>query len=290
MDKKRAVLYSGLVIFVFCLVELISGFISRSLALTSDAGHMFIDLIPLVGAYLAIVMVGRKSSNFSFGYKNFEPLIGMIGGVVLSLFLIFEIGLSALQRLWYSSETPDVWIMFMIGLVGFVANYFAGKFLHKHKEDNLAIKGAFINNQSDKLLSGAVMVGAVITKVTQQWFWDPILSLGMIVYLLVDPIRKLIIDTSRILLVGVPVGLDTNKIQQEILQIDRVIGIPDIHLLNIGGGGWKIATLHILLKDKTGRSLREVIKNQIKEVLYSFGINHSTIEFEDSKISCITHC
>lgn len=290
MNPKKSILYSGGLIFSFCLIELVGGYVSKSLTLISDAGHMFIDLLPLAGAYFSIkITAGKwKNSNYTFGYKNIEPIVGMISSVVISIFLIFEVGGGALLRLWHGSEIPDVRIMFAAGAIGFLVNYLAGSFLHKYTEDNLAIKSAFLHNKSDMLLSVVVMIASVLTFLTQQEFWDPVLSLGMAGYLLVFPIKSLFKETGRILLAGVPVGLDIDKIKEEIMRTERVIEVLDLHFWDMSGN-FKIATLHILLEKKISYLVKEKIKNDIRKILHKFEINHSTIEFEDLQIGCATH-
>lgn len=274
--------------FIF-LVELFGGIWTGSLALVSDAAHVFLDVFALVLSYGAIRLSTRPASlKHTYGLHRLEVLAALLNGITL-LAVSFGIFSEAYKRFLSPLEIKSGY-MFIIASAGLLVNIYVAKLLHKdnhsegaHTESDINIHSAYLHVLGDVIASIGVIVGAIIIYSTG-WRWvDPFVSLFIGVIILSGAFR-LISKAIHILLEGTPDHLDINKIKESLLSI---IGIQEIHDLHV----WNICSGHIVLSAHMVSNAGSVIEtDQIlmsaRSILHEeYNINHVTIQIENTVCS-----
>lgn len=259
----------------FLVAEVIGGLVTGSLALISDAAHMFTDAAALAIA-LAAVRVARRPTDLkrSFGYHRFEILAAAFNALLLfgvAIYILFE----AWQRL---RQPPAVETtgMLVIASLGMVINLVSMRLLAAGKDSSLNIKGAYLEVWSDLLGSVGVIAGAVIIKLTD-WLWvDSVIAVGIGLWVL-PRTWVLLKESMNILLEGVPDGVD---VQAVIRAIKAVPGVQDVHEMHI----WALSSnktslsVHVV----TGAEINTIDQTEVIRSMLAdqFDIRHSTIQCE----------
>lgn len=169
--------------------------------------------------------------------------------------------------------------------VGVVVNALTAWLFMKDKDKDLNVKGAYLHMAADALVSVGVVASGIIIMYTGWSIIDPIIGLGIAVIIIVST-WGLLHDSLRLSLDGVPVGIDTQQIQQLIVEQP---GVESCHHLHI----WAISTTetaltaHVVVDDI---AKMEEIKHRIKEALEAAGIHHATLEIEGEEVTCSTEC
>ena len=169
--------------------------------------------------------------------------------------------------------------------VGVVVNALTASLFMKGKDKDLNVKGAYLHMAADALVSVGVVASGIIIMYTGWSIIDPIIGLGIAVIIIVST-WGLLHDSLRLSLDGVPVGIDTQQIQQLIVEQP---GVESCHHLHI----WAISTTetaltaHVVVDDI---AKMEEIKHRIKEALEAAGIHHATLEIEGEEVTCSTEC
>lgn len=268
------VLYIAIAIaFTFMLIEVISGWIANSLALISDALHLFTD----VGALTLSLIVLRiahwpKTPSMSYGYQRAEILGALASALSLWALcgvLIYE----ALMRL-IAPEPVQGPIVFIIASIGLLANLMMMRILHPSQGQNINIRAAYLHVLGDLLGSAGVIIGGAILWWTKWYPIDPIItilfSLG-IVY----GSGKIIRESVSILMESAPSGVDPLKVEQDLLKINGVREVHDLHVWAVSHK--KIAISAHIVAENTHGALSEA--HRIVESKY--GIRHMTFQVED---------
>jgi cobalt-zinc-cadmium efflux system protein len=274
----RHLFFSFVITLSFMLVEAAGGWLTNSLALLSDAGHMLTDAGAL-GFSLLAFRLGAKppSATHTFGYRRFEVLAALLNG--LALWAIVGV---ILHEVWDRIQSPpDVKATGMIAVagLGLVVNLVSIALLHAHKDENLNIRGAFLHVTADSLGS----VGALIAGITifyTSWFWiDPLVSLGICLLILWSS-WGLVRDSVHILLLGVPAHLDYQEIEQEILGHPEVCCIYDLHIWSISSQQDALSA-HVVVPDNFGDQ-KELLKKITRSLRKRFSLEHATLQLEES--------
>jgi cobalt-zinc-cadmium efflux system protein len=256
----------------YLLAEVIGGLVAGSLALLSDAAHMFTDVMGLAIALVAI-WLGKRSADprRTFGYKRFEILAAALNAAVLFV-VAFYILYEAYRRLREPGEIATG-AMFFIALGGLVVNLIAVRLLASGSKDSLNVRGAYLEVLSDLLGSVAVLAGAVVIRFTG-WQWvDPVL--GALIGLWVLPRTWTLLSQSvNILLEGVPEGVDIAKLQADLEALPGVRDSHDLHVWAVTEGDISLS-VH-LVTEKADFSLIQ----QAKDVAEKHGIEHVTVQLE----------
>ncbi|MCX9088321.1 MAG: cation diffusion facilitator family transporter, partial [Candidatus Methanoperedens sp.] len=201
--------------FIFFL-EFAGGIISNSLALLSDAAHVFMDVIALLLTYGAIRISARPSNrNMTFGYHRFEIFAALINGLTIigiSVFIFYE----AYERILNPPPVKGFEVL-IIATVGLLVNAWAALKLHGHHDLN--IKGAYLHVIGDALASIAVIAGAVVIIFTGNNIVDPILSIVIGLMLLYGAV-KLVFGSIRILLEFAPEHVDADILSKVMMEIE----------------------------------------------------------------------
>ncbi len=257
------------------VVEVIGGIISNSLALLSDAAHVFSDVFALTLSFLALRLATRPpSTSRTFGYHRAEVFAALINGTTL-LFVSFFIFKAAYDRIL---APPDIKTteMLTVAVFGFLVNLFVALRLRGHAKD-LNIRSAFLHVVGDALASLGVIVGAVVIIFTGNTAADPVISM-FIGLIIVFGSFRIIRESAHILLEGTPGHIDIESVSSVILSIDGVKSVHDLHIWSICSH-INAASAHIIVDDVKMSQVNEISKS-VKKKMEAFDINHTTFQFE----------
>ncbi|MFV0537008.1 MAG: cation diffusion facilitator family transporter [Dysgonomonas sp.] len=279
--NKKALTISFILIAGFMFVEFIGGYLTNSLALISDAGHMLSDAVAL-GLSLSALIFGARAATPSktYGYKRFEILAALLNGIVLVLLAVF-ICKEAIERL---SAPPHVigQGMMIISIIGLLINIIVAWILHSQgsTKENLNVRSAFLHVIGDLLGSVGAIIAAVLIMLFGWYIADPIAS--MIVSLLVLYSGWNVLKESiNILMEAKPANIDFEKVTELLKSIDGVEGIHDLHIWMITSE-FTSMTVHLHVKENTDRDL---ILEQAKHIMQEkYGIKHVTIQIEGREL------
>lgn len=265
----------------FLVIEVIAGFITQSLALLSDAAHMFTDAAALAIALVAI-KVGKLpvDSKRTFGYQRFEILAALFNALMLfvvAIYILYE----AYQRF---SQPPDIQSggMMIVATIGLVINLISMKILFSSSQESLNIKGAYLEVLSDALGSVGVIIGAVIIYFTG-WMWVDTLIAIFIGFWVLPRTWILLKQSINILLEGVPDEIDIENLRNDLLKLK---GVESIHQLKV----WAITSKNVhltvhLFAPQADRN--ELYKDALEMLTHEHGITEMTLQIEDDE--CIAH-
>lgn len=279
--NKKALTISFVLIASFMLVEFIGGYLTSSLALISDAGHMLSDTVAL-GLSLSALVFGAKAATSSktYGYKRFEILAALLNGIVLVLLSIF-IFKEAIERL----SNPPLVIgkgMMIISTIGLLINIIVAWILHSQgsTKENLNMRSAFLHVIGDLLGSVGAIIAALFIMLFEWYIADSIAS--MVVSLLVlysgwNVLR----ESVNILMEAKPGNIDSEKVIDLLKSIDGVIDVHDLHIWMITSD-FSAMTVHLKVKKETDRDL--ILEKAKRSINKMFGITHVTIQIEGREL------
>lgn len=218
---------------VTLVAEVIGGFWTNSLALLSDAAHVFMDLFALALSLAAIRLAARPvSDRRTYGWHRAEILASLINGLSL---LIIAVGI--LHEAWGRFQHPEPVKsreMFVIAVIGLVMNLIAARFLHGHAHHDLNVRSAFLHVIGDALASVGVIVGGLIMLQTGWYVVDALISAG-IALIIGGGALRILREAGHILLEGVPAHIDLNQV---VTRIKDQEGVNDVHQLHV----WSICS------------------------------------------------
>jgi cobalt-zinc-cadmium efflux system protein len=260
--------------FIFFIVELIGGYVSGSLSLLSDAGHMFRDVFALFASLWAISIAKKlPSPTKTFGYHRIEILSALVSGLLLVCVSAWIAG-EAYSR--FFNPTPvEGGIMFVVAVIGLIVNIYVATKLHGSHDLN--VKSAFLHVLTDTFSSVAVIIAAIWIYFTGQTIVDPILSMFIAAVIFVSALF-IIKDAFHILLQFTPQHLNLDKI---IADIEKVKGVEDVHEVHLWSLCSNINVIDAHISTKVRKLAQtEKIKKEIKRKLRKYKIKHTTLEFE----------
>ncbi len=273
-STKKLSFAVGITFFIF-IVEIIGGLISNSLALLSDAGHVFTDSFALILSLIASIITKKPSGKkATYGYHKIGILAAFINGVSLIVIagLIFFEGY---QRL-LNPPKVDYGIMLPVAIFGFLGNLLMAWILG-HRHEDLNIKSAWLHVIGDTISSAGVIIAGLIIKYTGWFIIDPIIS-WFVGFVIITGGVRVIKDSLWIFLDFVPKGFDVEEITEKIKEIKGIIDIHDIHIWSIGYGVAAFSA-HVVV-DNQLLSEADKIRKKIEEKLGHMGIKHSVIQIE----------
>ena len=272
---KKAFIVGIILNLAFTILEFAYGFISNSVALMADAGHNLSDVLGLVIAFIASRLVLKKASkHFTFGLKGST----IISALMNASFLFIAVGMiliEAIHRLNNQVEIQTNTMMIVAG-VGIVINFVTAMFFHSHAHDDLNAKGAYLHLLGDAVVSLGVVVAGLAIKYTGLTIIDPIVSIAISLFIIYGT-WSLFKEALILSINGVPLKIDLNDIEQELLKINGVKGIHDLHV-------WAMSTtenaltVHLIVPEVT--SYDELYREIEKCLKEKFKIDHSTIQIE----------
>ncbi len=256
--------------------ELIGGWWTGSLALLSDAGHVFGDVFALVLALMAFRLSQRAPTReHTFGMHRAEVFAALINSLLLGL-IALTIFFRAYDRLFAPTEIKYGW-MLVIGIVGLLVNVIVLTRLSGHGGD-INLRGAYLHVLGDLLASVGVVIAAGLIALTGQYIFDPVISVAIAVLILVSALR-LGQESVHILLEGVPRGVDLEEVADAIIAIKGVVGVHHIHAWSLCSNYTAISA-HVIttVSDWHGqRGVHLAVERVLRE---RFGFAETTIEME----------
>ena len=256
-------------------IELAGAFLYNSLALLSDAAHMLTDVAALLIALMA-VRIGTKAPDDkrTFGYKRLEILAAAFNALLLFAAAAYVL-IEAIGR-FRTPETVAANGMLIVAAIGLVINLVAMAVLMGGRGESIAVKGAYLEVWSDAIGSVGVIVGAVLIRFTGKAWIDPVVAIGIALWVL-PRTWALLRDTINVLLEGVPKGIDLAEIRQAIAAHPGVCDVHDLHV-------WSMAisdvngSVHIAITEEvSGEEVRRTVAALLDQ---RFGIGHATIQIE----------
>ncbi len=277
------VLHRSLWIAVFfMLLEVVGGWYANSLALISDAMHLFTD----VGALLLGIIVARiarwpATPKMSYGYHRAEILGALVSAAslwALSGVLIYE----SIHRL-FQPEAVDGPIVFYIATVGLIANIWMIKILHPSQNHSLNVKAAYLHILGDLLGGIGVIVSGIILWTTHWNLIDPIITIIFTLTILRSS-GKVIRQTIDILMESTPEEVDHIEVQEALRQLPGVEEVHDLHI-------WSASHHKIVLSvHLVADTQSDVLAGAHRMLEARFGIRHMTIQVEDPKVFEPKYC
>ncbi len=269
------------IIFAFFIVEAVAGFLTNSLALLSDAGHMLTDVIGLGMALAAIQLASRfernqstQRSSHTFGLYRLEILAAFVNALLLFGVAIWVL-IEAVRRLSGEAEVLGI-PMLIVAVLGLLANLVAFALLREGAKESLNVEGAYLEVLADTIGSVGVIVAAILLEVFG-WAWvDPVIGAGIGLWILPRTWR-LGGRAVRILLQAAPKHLDLDALEHDLNAIPGVVDVHDLHVWTLTSE-MESASAHLMIGDGTDS---HSVLDQAREVLAdSYGIVHGTFQVE----------
>lgn len=276
MKTERNILIAFLLNLSFSVFEFVGGVLTGSVAILSDAVHDIGDAASIgVSYYLERKSKRQPDETYTYGYGRYSAVGSMITTLILLIGSTIMIG-KAIGGLF---EPAEIHYNGMIGfaVVGVCVNFLAA-FL-THKGDSLNQKAVNLHMLEDVLGWAVVLVGAIVMRFTDFAVLDPIMSMGVSVFILFHALKNLG-TTMEIFLEKTPHGMDVSEIREHIIAMDGVKDVHHIHLWSLDGQH-HYATMHVV----TDQDNHE-IKAQIRGELRKHGISHTTLELESVGEHC----
>ena len=265
----------------FLIAEVIGGLLTNSLALLSDAAHMATDVVALAISLVA-VWLSRKppDARQTYGYARMEAIGALVNGGMLFLvagYILWE----AVGRFRQPPEVSSTGMLVIAGL-GLIVNLFSMRLLKAGSGDSLNIKGAYLEVWADMLGSLGVIAGALVIRFTG-WMWvDPIVAVGIGLWVL-PRTWILLRDTTNILLEGVPRGIDLGGLRTALQAVPGVDGVHDLHVWSMATNDAS-CTVHLSISDSAET---DRIRLDVEALLRDrFDITHSTVQTESDGAVC----
>ncbi len=259
------------------LVEAAAGYLTGSLALISDAGHMLTHAFALGVALAAITLAGRPASpERSFGHHRVEILAALLNGAAL-LAVTGGIAWEAVRRFRAPVEILRT-EMLLVAILGLAVNLATAFLLHDLERSSINIRAAFLHVLGDTVSSVAVVIGAILIGATGRLWIDPALSVGICVLIVIWSVG-LIRDAVHVLLEAAPKGISIDKLRAAVLErFPGVVSVDDVHVWTVASG-MVAMTAHVSVETD---SLAEccALGDRIEQHLRSaYGISHVTLQF-----------
>jgi len=279
----RGFIFAIILTAVTLLAEAFGGWWTNSLALLSDAAHVFMDLFALALSLTAIYLANRPADDErTYGWHRAEVFASLINGTTLLI-----IGFGILHEAWQRFASPEAVKskeMFVIAVIGLVMNLIAAKKLHGHSHDDLNVRSAFLHVIGDAIASVGVIIGGLIMLYTDWFVIDAIIS-GVIALIIGWGSIRIIRESAHILLEGVPRGISVADIVEQMRAVD---GVNDVHHLHVWSICSHISALSAHVDILPDYRLRQgEIIGEIEQMLdQDYHITHSTLQGECSR--CVT--
>ncbi len=281
MKSDRKILFAFLLNLFFSVFELIGGTVTGSVAIISDSLHDLGDAAGIsVSWYLEKKSKKRPDHRYTYGYSRYSVLGGMLTSVILllgSLVVIYN----AVHRLLHPSPIHYDG-MILLAVIGTVINLAAALLTHGGKSLNQ--KAINLHMLEDVLGWLVVLIGAVVMRFTDLAFLDPVLSIAVAVFIVVNASRTLK-ETLDLFLEKIPHGVSVEEVRSLLCGMEQIRDVHHIHIWSLDGQQ-VYATMHIVTDADP-----HTVKEQVRQTLYHHGVHHATLELEAEGEPCTEpHC
>lgn len=302
---QRTLLISFIIITGYMFIEAIGGWLTGSLALLSDAGHMLSDAVAL-GATLLAFKIGEKAATRqkTFGYKRFEILVAGVNGatlVIIAVMIFYE----AIKRF---NSPPEIATqgMLIIATIGMLVNILVAWLMHRsssgggghshasHDHDaaadaptsdskkpaNLNMQSAYLHVLSDLMGSVAAIIAALLM-MGFGWVWaDAAASVIVAVLILISGYR-VVRDSVHILMEGTPKGISLEEVETRLIDHSQVQKVHDLHIWSITSGLHALSC-HVVVDGDMSITTASLLIHELEQRLQDLGISHATIQVESA--------
>ncbi len=280
MKTEKNILVAFLLNLFFSLFEFVGGIFTGSVAIISDAVHDIGDAASIgVSYFLERKSKRQPDETYTYGYARYS----VIGSVLTTLILLFgsvTVIYNAIGRLLAPTEIHYNG-MIVFAIVGVMVNMGAAFFTREG--DSLNQKAVNLHMLEDVLGWVVVLVGAVIMRFTDLAFIDPIMSIGVAVFIFINAIKNLRLAVD-LFLEKTPHGISVKDIREHIMEMDGVLDVHHVHLWSLNGQN-NYATMHIVT-DADHHQIKEAVRKELRE----HGIGHATLELEGKEEHCHEAC
>lgn len=281
MKTERNILVAFILNLAFSLFEFVGGMFTGSVAIISDAVHDLGDAASVgISYFLEKKSKKQPDTEYTYGYVRYSVLGGLITTLILlcgSLIVIY----GSVIRLFNPVEI-NYSGMILFAVFGVVVNFIAAWLTREG--DSINQKAVNLHMLEDVLGWALVLVGGIIMHFTDLAVIDPILSICVAVFILVNAAENLK-EVLELFLEKTPKGINVEEIKAHICEIDGVLDVHHIHIRSIDGQR-NYATMHVVVADDIAD-----IKGKIRAELAEHGICHSTLEIEgENEICCQEYC
>jgi len=263
---------------IVMVVEVVGGFLTNSLALLSDAGHMLTHLFALGMSFFAIVLAARPvTKEKTYGFYRAEVVVAFVNGIVL-LFIAALIFYKAIFRVISPQPVAEL-EMLLVAILGLAANGVGIFLLSGLGRGDINVRSAFLHLIGDTASSGAVVLGGLVIYYTGNFLVDPLISILICILILIWAVR-LLAESTNILLEATPKDVDIDEMADFIKR--RVPGVKLVHDVHV----WVLTshmyamTAHIVVDDIPVSKSREILEEINRLVDEKFNISHTNIQFE----------
>lgn len=264
---------------VLLVVEVIGGFLSNSIALLADAGHMLTDVAAL-GLSLFVAWFSRQppTPTKSFGYLRWEILAAFINGAALLLISV-AIVVESILRL-RNPQPVEGGLMLWIALAGLVINVVSARILHPTSQSNMNVRGAYLHVLGDLLASVGTVIAAILIRYTGWLQADPIASF-VTTALIMRGAWGLVRESVDILLEAVPKHIDLEAVREQLKAIPGIEAVHDLHVWSVSPRMVAMSAHAICRNTDTQQHVLE----HIHDAMALFGIGHITVQLEQTEMS-----
>lgn len=276
MKSEKNIFIAFILNLAFSVFEFIGGIFTGSVAIVSDAIHDFGDAAGIgISYFLEKKSKKQPDEKHTYGYARYS----VIGSLITTFILLFgsvTVIYNAINRLINPTEI-NYNGMIIFAVVGVCVNFCAAYFTRDG--DSLNQKAVNLHMLEDVLGWTVVLIGAIIMRFTDWSFIDPVMSVGVSLFIFINAVRNLK-EAIDLFLEKTPHGIDIKEIAEHISEIDGVIGVHHIHIWSMDGQS-NYATMHVVTNSDSHK-----IKETIREELLEHGINHATLELETEDECC----
>jgi cobalt-zinc-cadmium efflux system protein len=273
--ETRRLIWASAISALYFIAEVVAGFLTNSLALLSDAGHMLSDIGAMALSLFAFRMAKRPATHQStYGFHRVEILAALFNG--LSLWLIVGIIFASAYNRFAQPPVVESFGMMIVAVVGLFVNIAAAAMLHGRHRHNLNLRGAFLHVVSDAVGSVGAIAAGIIMLTTGWYLADPLISIfigGLILF----SSWSLVKESVSVLMQSVPKGIQLEEVR---LTIEAVDGVSKVHDLHIWAVTSDIFTLSAHAVVTNGEDFHEVLNNIEDTLKERFNIEHTTIQLE----------
>ncbi len=280
MHSDKKIFIAFILNLFFSVFEFVGGAITGSVAILSDALHDLGDAIAIGVSYLLEKHSQRKpDKTHTYGYARYSVVGSLISTVILvvgSVTVIYNAVLRIINPVEINKEG-----MIVFAIVGLIVNFLAVWFTREG--ETLNQRAVNLHMLEDVLGWAVVLIGAIVIKFTSFYIIDPIMSIGVAAFILINALMHLK-EALDLFVEKAPHGIDSDEITEHILKIDGVEGVHHLHLWSMDGTN-NYATMHVVTDADGGE-----IKKKVKEELREHGICHATLELEKTDEHCSEEC
>jgi len=268
----------GIILTGFVLVaEVAGGLLSNSLALLSDAGHVFADIVALSLSWYGVRQAERPpSTHMTFGYHRVGVIVAIVNAV--SIFAIAAIIFYEAYHRFQQPPEVNSLLMLPVAIVGLAVNVFVAFWLRQEQQNNLNVRSAFWHALGDALASIGIIIGGAIMLLTGWFLVDPIISV-LISIVIILAAWRILREGLRVLLEATPVHVDITEMVNALNRLTEVKDVHDVHVWSISPE-LHAMSCHVLIDDLSttqGASIRQKIEDLLRE---QFKIRHTTLQME----------